>query len=196
MLVTKGLWGDGQTDPDGSPHDCDLERAAINRRIRGRRVALGGSVMIEQKELEAIEEWYEPLTQPPALASTRLRSAYALIPRLVATVRAQREEIAALQHEIEKWKDASGLECGGDPDAVTPEKTSAYWREEMERAAALSGDYADRIAILNEYITELQNVIRAIDGFIDDDDRLSGPQRDHSLYVTLKDILAKAKAAP
>jgi hypothetical protein len=29
--------------------------------------------------------------------------------------------------EIEKWKDASGLECGGDPDGVTPDACREYW---------------------------------------------------------------------
>lgn len=31
------------------------------------------------------------------------------------------DENLRLLDEIEDWKDATGLECGGDPDGVTPE---------------------------------------------------------------------------
>lgn len=37
------------------------------------------------------------------------------------------EENRILLEEIKKWKNASGLEVGGDPDGVTPEKMSLYW---------------------------------------------------------------------
>jgi hypothetical protein len=41
--------------------------------------------------------------------------------------------------EIEKWKDACGLECGGDPDDVTPEAAAEYW-ENIERIAQQRDD--------------------------------------------------------
>lgn len=42
------------------------------------------------------------------------------------------ETVAALEREIEAWKLASGLECGGDPDGVTPAEAQRYW-EQIER---------------------------------------------------------------
>ena len=44
--------------------------------------------------------------------------------------------------EVEKWKDASGLECGGDPDGVTPAAMRVHWegvekeREELRATVA------------------------------------------------------------
>ena len=38
------------------------------------------------------------------------------------------------EKEIEAWKDATGLECGGDPDGITPQKAMEYW-ESIERIA-------------------------------------------------------------
>ena len=43
-----------------------------------------------------------------------------------------RAENAKLSEEIDAWKDASGLECGGDPDGVTPKAAKAHW-EKVER---------------------------------------------------------------
>ncbi len=43
------------------------------------------------------------------------------------------------EREIERWKDASGLECGGDPDGVTPEGAAAYWAN-IERIAQQRDD--------------------------------------------------------
>lgn len=38
-------------------------------------------------------------------------------------LRSANESVVRLSDEIERWKDASGLDLGGDPDGVTPE----YW---------------------------------------------------------------------
>ena len=45
-------------------------------------------------------------------------------------------EISKLSHEIDRWKSASGLECGGDPDGVTPEAAAKYWRRGEDRLVA------------------------------------------------------------
>ena len=57
-------------------------------------------------------------------------------------------EISKLSREIDSWKSASGLECGGDPDGVTPEAAQKYWAalesaltEAQDTAAALVGAY-------------------------------------------------------
>lgn len=47
-------------------------------------------------------------------------------------------QLRSAQDELEQWKDASGLECGGDPDSVTPEKAQAYW-ERIEKIATGTG---------------------------------------------------------
>lgn len=45
-------------------------------------------------------------------------------------IKEQREkDLADCRAEINKWKDASGLERGGDPDGVTPDAARNYWVE-------------------------------------------------------------------
>lgn len=44
-------------------------------------------------------------------------------------LRSANESVVRLSDEIERWKDASGLECRGDPDGVTPEAARKYWDE-------------------------------------------------------------------
>ncbi len=36
------------------------------------------------------------------------------------------------EDEVNRWKDASGLECGGDPSEVTPEAAAKYWEAAIE----------------------------------------------------------------
>ena len=50
----------------------------------------------------------------------------------VESVRKMQSEIHRLKEEIEEWKNASGLEYGGDPDGVTPKACREYW-ENFER---------------------------------------------------------------
>jgi hypothetical protein len=45
---------------------------------------------------------------------------------------AEVDRLKAAEAEIDRWKEASGLECGGDPDGVTPAAAKAYW-ESVER---------------------------------------------------------------
>lgn len=40
------------------------------------------------------------------------------------------------EKQIEQWKDASGLERGGDPDGVTPESAKEFWDTEAKRVDA------------------------------------------------------------
>jgi hypothetical protein len=44
--------------------------------------------------------------------------------------------------EIEAWKDASGLQVGGDPDGVTPEAAAAYWKDVERRLCTAIGALA------------------------------------------------------
>ena len=48
------------------------------------------------------------------------------------SVEKMQAEINRLNAEIDEWKAASGLECGGDPDGVTPKACRDYW-ENFER---------------------------------------------------------------
>jgi len=51
------------------------------------------------------------------------------VERLEKLVAQKNERLEEADAEIEAWKDASGLECGGDPDNVTPEACRKYWKE-------------------------------------------------------------------
>ena len=43
-----------------------------------------------------------------------------------------RHRAETAEQQIEEWKDASGLECGGDPDGVTPTKVKEFWGKQFE----------------------------------------------------------------
>ena len=45
-------------------------------------------------------------------------------------------ELLVARQSIDAWKNASGLERGGDPDGVTPAAMQQYW-EEQERQLSL-----------------------------------------------------------
>jgi hypothetical protein len=51
-----------------------------------------------------------------------------------------RQRWTGLLAEIEEWKEASGLECGGDPDGVTPAKAKEFWSAESRRIEALQAE--------------------------------------------------------
>lgn len=51
------------------------------------------------------------------------------IERLEAELNCANAEVVSLSDEVERWKLASGLERGGDPDGVTPEAAQSYWNE-------------------------------------------------------------------
>jgi hypothetical protein len=46
-------------------------------------------------------------------------------------------ELLAAQEEVEAWKEASGLERGGDPDVVKPGRLSAFIRQQDGEIARL-----------------------------------------------------------
>ena len=43
-----------------------------------------------------------------------------------------RHRLDLANNQIDEWKDASGLECGGDPDGVTPSKAKKFWKDKAE----------------------------------------------------------------
>lgn len=47
-----------------------------------------------------------------------------------------RHRAETAEARVEEWKDASGLECGGDPDGVTPAKAKEFWDAEAKRIEA------------------------------------------------------------
>lgn len=51
-----------------------------------------------------------------------------------AEVERLREELERAAEQVDAWKDASGLECGGDPDGVTPAAMKRYWESVESRA--------------------------------------------------------------
>jgi hypothetical protein len=55
-----------------------------------------------------------------------------------------------LEEEIEKWKIASGLQKGGDPDGVTPQLAERYWavvRRKVDRLEAENEELKERITL-------------------------------------------------
>ena len=58
------------------------------------------------------------------------------------------------QAEIDAWKDASGLECGGDPDGVTPTMAREFWDAEAKKIEAFQAQaiehQADVVALRHD----------------------------------------------
>ena len=62
-------------------------------------------------------------------------------------------EISYLKDQIDAWKDASGLECGGDPDGVTPKMLESHITnldrniEALDKSSALALKERDRLSM-------------------------------------------------
>ncbi len=57
---------------------------------------------------------------------------------------ALQDKVLELEQELEQWKDASGLMCGGDPDGVTPAAMKKYW-EGVEQELQFSREREENI---------------------------------------------------
>lgn len=55
-----------------------------------------------------------------------------------------RHRAETAETQIERWKDASGLECGGDPDGITPAKAKEFWDAEAKRIEAFRAQDIER----------------------------------------------------
>lgn len=86
---------------------------------------------------------------------------------------ARSRHIAALE-EIERWKDASGLECGGDPDGVTPDGMRRFWekveRERDEARSRISAAMAMAGGRWSEWGDRAVSVANILEGIREDDD--------------------------
>jgi hypothetical protein len=77
----------------------------------------------------------------------------------IAALTAERDE-AAVRHaeEIEAWKDATGLECGGDPDGVTPKGLARFIAGlEQERDTL-----RERVKVLEERVRSMDTENRRL----------------------------------
>ena len=63
-------------------------------------------------------------------------SALVEVSRLKAQLHEYSRKMADAADELIAWKDACGLECGGDPDSVTPAKAKEFWDSEARRIPA------------------------------------------------------------
>ena len=77
---------------------------------------------IDPEQEAALDRMYESIKREEEIA------------RLKAQLGEYSRKLIDAADEIEAWKDASGLERGGDPDGVTPEGARKYW-ENIERIA-------------------------------------------------------------
>lgn len=60
---------------------------------------------------------------------------------------AQRDQLLAAYDEIERWKQASGLIRGGDPDGVTPEDAAEHWQSAAQRATERALKWFDSLSL-------------------------------------------------
>lgn len=77
---------------------------------------------------------------------------------------------------VERWKLASGLECGGDPDGVMPEIAGGYWLKIQSLGEGLGRwmDIAERMAHLIE--KACPDAGAWVDGLADEYDALVGDE--------------------
>ena len=61
-------------------------------------------------------------------------------------------ELLVARQSIDAWKNASGLERGGDPDGVTPAAMHQYWEEQERQLAMCRGALRGLLAMVDETI--------------------------------------------
>jgi hypothetical protein len=71
------------------------------------------------------------MTVPEQLSA--YESALAEVSRLKAQLGEYSRKMIDAADEIIAWKDASGLECGCDPDGITPAKANKFWDAEAKK---------------------------------------------------------------
>ena len=77
---------------------------------------------------------FSEMTFPEQLSA--YESALSEASRLKAQLHEYSQKMVDAADELIAWKDASGLERGGDPDGVTPAKAKEFWDSEARRIPA------------------------------------------------------------
>ena len=96
-----------------------------------------------------MDKRFSEMTFPEQLSA--YESALSEVSRLKAQLQEYSRKMVDAADEIVAWKDATGLECGGDPDGVTPAKAKEFWDVEAKRFEAIKaqaiGHQADIVAL-------------------------------------------------
>ena len=90
-------------------------------------------------------------------------------------------ELAAAREEIERWKIASGLERGGDPDGVRPDDVSGvldWYEKEVERHKQRAAQIALRVGAQKDRAERAEATL---------DDLLEKANADCGLHVNTDD---------
>jgi len=130
--------------PDGRPMSPADAAAKINRlvqdntRYRNRlQIDLGGSDRIDelQQSTEFLRHEIEHLKDHQQKTTEAWRKA---------------------EEENHMWRDASGLESGGDPDGVTPAKAKKYWDAEAKKVEAFQAQAIEHQADVVAYQHDIE----------------------------------------
>lgn len=81
-----------------------------------------------------MDKRFSEMTFPEQLSA--YESACLEVSRLKAQLGEYSRKLIDAADEIMAWKEASGLECGGDPDGVTPAKAKEFWDAAAKRTEA------------------------------------------------------------
>ena len=82
-----------------------------------------------------MDKRFSEMTFPEQLSAHE--SALAEVSRLKAQLGEYSRKLIDAADALMAWKEASGLECGGDPDGVTPAKAKEFWDAESKRIETL-----------------------------------------------------------
>ena len=81
-----------------------------------------------------MDKRFSEMTFPEQLSA--YESALAEVSRLKAQIHEYSRKMVDAADELIAWKDACGLESGGDPDGVTPAKAKEFWDSKARRIPA------------------------------------------------------------
>ena len=97
---------------------------------------------------------FSEMTFPEQLST--YESALDEVSRLKAQLEAYSRKMIDAADEIIAWKDASGLESGGDPDGVTPAKARKFWDAEAKKVEAFQAQAIEHQADVVAYRHDIE----------------------------------------
>lgn len=124
-----------------------LDRQALMKSVN-ELVAERDGLKAELRQMSCAVPQFSELILDITGGNPQLETASVAVRRVVA----ERDTLLAL---VERWKEASGLVCGGDPDGMTPEAAKRYWEaaekthEETQARCWSLNEEADRLSAEN-----------------------------------------------
>lgn len=105
-----------------------------------------------------MDKRFSEMTFPERLSA--YESTLSEVSRLKAQLGEYSRKMIDAADELIAWKDASGLECGGDPDLITPAKAKEFWDAEAKRVEALQAQVIEHQADIVALEEAVEHIVR------------------------------------